>query len=190
MENRSDVLVDALGPKAASQLTGETAGASVDVVAELPAAEKAVVKQAFAESLRTMWIMYVALAAMTVLVGLLVRGQVLSEVHVETKTGLDALAEGRKQNRRSGGGGVGGSGDAGAGIGAGENDGNEDGNCGGGGGGGAANTTRNWTKNWAKFSNKRSRPNPKHDEKANRNGNGNENVIELNDCEKGRQRRL
>ena len=100
MENRSDVLVDVLGPRAASQLSGENAGASVDIVAELPAAERAVVKEAFAQSLRTMWIMYVALAAMAVLVGLLVKGQVLSEVHVETKTGLDALAEGQRQKSR------------------------------------------------------------------------------------------
>ena len=109
MENRSGALVDALGPEAARGLSGENAGASVDVVAELPAAEQAVVKQAFADSLRTMWIMYVVLACAAVVVGLFVRGQVLSEEHVETKTGLDALqADGHGgQDEQGGNGGQG-----------------------------------------------------------------------------------
>ena len=108
MENRSNRLVKALGPDAAGELSGENAGASVDLVAALPGAEQAVVKQAFTESLRTMWIMYVALASMAVLVGLLVRGQTLSEVHVETRTGLDALRkDGEGEQSGLGGSGVG-----------------------------------------------------------------------------------
>jgi hypothetical protein len=57
MIKKFPTLLAALGPQLATQLSGGSAGANVGLVASLPAAQKEVVRQAFYESLRIMWIM-------------------------------------------------------------------------------------------------------------------------------------
>jgi MFS family permease len=57
MANKYQSLVAALGLQTASLLSGGSAGANVGIVAALPPAQQMVARQAFFESLRTMWIM-------------------------------------------------------------------------------------------------------------------------------------
>ncbi|KAL3419526.1 major facilitator superfamily transporter [Phlyctema vagabunda] len=52
--------------------------------------QKIAVKAAFADSLKNMWIFYTCLAGLTFVASLFIKKQVLSKVHVETKTGLKA----------------------------------------------------------------------------------------------------
>jgi len=96
MTKKSSTLQAALGPSLANALSGGSAGASVGVVDALPPAQKAVARKAFADSLRTMWILYVVFSGVGLLVGFLIGKNVLSRQHQETKTGL----EGEKERRR------------------------------------------------------------------------------------------
>ncbi|KIM97822.1 hypothetical protein OIDMADRAFT_203009 [Oidiodendron maius Zn] len=89
MNRHSDTLIAALGPQLAAELSGGSAGASVGIVAALPPDQQAVARLAFFESLKTMWIMYVAFAALGLLVSLLVGNQKLSKDHTIMKTGLN-----------------------------------------------------------------------------------------------------
>jgi len=84
----------ALGPQTA-QAFGGSAGANVNLIQSLPENEKAIARQAFSDSLSTMWIMYVAFSAVGLLVGFLITKNVLNKKHEETKTGLEAEKEKR-----------------------------------------------------------------------------------------------
>lgn len=88
MEKKSAALSASLGPDLAATLSGGSAGASVGLVAQLPAGQRDIARLAFYQSLRTMWIMYVAFAALGVFVSLFIGSNVLSKEHEETKTGL------------------------------------------------------------------------------------------------------
>lgn len=90
MVRKADVLITALGPQLAAVLGGGSAGASVGIVQTLPESQQKVVRQAFFESLRTMWIVYAAFAALGLLVSLTIGNQKLSKEHEVTKTGLAA----------------------------------------------------------------------------------------------------
>jgi hypothetical protein len=57
MVKKTAQLVAGLGPRLANELSGGSAGANVGLVQSLPPAQQAVAKEAFFESLRTMWIM-------------------------------------------------------------------------------------------------------------------------------------
>lgn len=50
--------------------------------------QRQAVKQAFAWSIRNIWILYTALAAVGLVASAFIRKQELSKEHVETKTGL------------------------------------------------------------------------------------------------------
>jgi hypothetical protein len=89
MNKHSDTLVAALGPNLAAQLSGGSAGASIGIVKSLPANQQAVARLAFFESLKTMWIVFVAFAAVGMLVSLLIGNQKLSKDHTVVKTGLN-----------------------------------------------------------------------------------------------------
>jgi low affinity Fe/Cu permease len=99
MQKKSAMLSASLGPELARELSGGSAGASVGIVSKLPPAQRAVARQAFFESLRTMWIMYVAFAAAGLLVSLLISHQTLSKEHQVTKTGLVEEEAKRKEAR-------------------------------------------------------------------------------------------
>jgi hypothetical protein len=88
MQKRYPALVASLGASTASELSGGAAGASVGLVKQLPAAQQTIARHAFFESLRTMWIMYVAFAGLGVFISLFIGNQKLSKEHQVTKTGL------------------------------------------------------------------------------------------------------
>ena len=88
MQKKYPSLVASLGVSVANELSGGSAGSSVDLVKQLPPATRAIAREAFAESLKTMWIMYTAFAALGVFISLFVGNQKLSKEHQVTKTGL------------------------------------------------------------------------------------------------------
>ncbi|CAD0112908.1 unnamed protein product [Aureobasidium uvarum] len=90
MNTKTARLVAALGPQAASQLTGGGAGANTELIDNLPNGQKQVAQTAFAQSLHPMWIMYVCFAALGLIISLFIQKKELSKKHTETKTGLDA----------------------------------------------------------------------------------------------------
>jgi len=65
------------------------AAAHVDKIAMIPdAGQQMLIKDAFAWSLRHMWIFYACISFVAILASLFVKKRVLSTEHVETKTGL------------------------------------------------------------------------------------------------------
>ncbi|KAJ9624810.1 hypothetical protein H2203_004760 [Taxawa tesnikishii (nom. ined.)] len=90
MQQRSGTLRSALGAQAAQQLSGSGAGANVEVVDALPPAQREVARTAFADSLHTMWIMYVCFSAVGLLISFFIKKKQLSAQHEETKVGLEA----------------------------------------------------------------------------------------------------
>ena len=90
MQKQLPGLSRVLGPQTASQLSGSGAGANTQLVDDLPPAQKTAARTAFADSLHTMWIMYVVLSAVGLGASFLIRKKVLSSQHEVTKTGLEA----------------------------------------------------------------------------------------------------
>ena len=90
MQKKSAQIAAALGPQAASQVTGGGAGASTQFIDQLPSAQREVVRVAFADSLQPMWIMYTCFAAVGFIVMFGIKRKKLSREHEETKTGLEA----------------------------------------------------------------------------------------------------
>lgn len=93
MSAKTGQLAASLGPELAGRLSGSAAGANTQVIDSLPAAQKEVVRVAFADSLQPMWIMYVAFSVVGLLAGFLIKKKTLSKQHEETKTGLAAEQE-------------------------------------------------------------------------------------------------
>lgn len=89
MKSKQLQLAAVLGPQVASSFGGGSAGANVGLIQALPASQKYVARKAFADSLSTMWILYVAFAAVGLLVSLLIQRNLLDKQHEETKTGLE-----------------------------------------------------------------------------------------------------
>jgi len=108
MQKRYPHLVSALGLQTANALSGSSAGASVGIVKQLPAAQRVIARQAFFESIRAMWTMYVAFAALGLGISFFIGNKKLSKEHHVTKTGLveeekkRKEAEQLKKARRSG----------------------------------------------------------------------------------------
>jgi len=96
MNKKSARLIASLGPEIASRLSGGSAGANVDIVRGLPAVQRVVARQAFYESLQTMWILYVCFAAFGMIISIFVGNHVLNKEHQVTKTGLEAEEANRK----------------------------------------------------------------------------------------------
>jgi hypothetical protein len=88
MQKHYPSLLSSLGVETANALSGGSAGASVGIVAQLPPEQRAIARMAFSESLRIMWIMYVAFAALGVVISLFIGKHELSKEHNITKTGL------------------------------------------------------------------------------------------------------
>lgn len=97
MQKRHDSLVLSLGPELADQLSGGSAGASVSLVAHLPPQQKEVAKAAFWASLRVMWIVYVAFAALGLAFSMFIGSQVLDKKHEVARTGLAHEEEKRQE---------------------------------------------------------------------------------------------
>ncbi|KAK4172815.1 major facilitator superfamily domain-containing protein [Triangularia setosa] len=80
--------------------SGEAGGADIEIIAHLPPDQRYAVRVALADSLEPMWIMYTCITAAGLLASLLIRKKVLTDVHVETKTGLEAERENAEARRR------------------------------------------------------------------------------------------
>ncbi|GME41845.1 MFS transporter [Neofusicoccum parvum] len=79
-----------VGADLASELAGPDAAANVELIGTIEdAAQQLTVKEAFAWSMRNMWIMYACVAACGVVATLFVERSPLSKEHTETKTGLE-----------------------------------------------------------------------------------------------------
>ncbi|PBP18798.1 major facilitator superfamily transporter [Diplocarpon rosae] len=102
MQNRYPALLAALGPETASFLSGGSAGTSVGLVSQLPAAQREIARDAFYQSLRTMWIIYVAFAALGLVFCAFVGSYVLSKEHQTTKTGLAEEEKHRREIKERG----------------------------------------------------------------------------------------
>jgi hypothetical protein len=78
-----------LSPNITDALTGGHAAANVMIIKDIhDAAQKLAVKEAFAWSMRNMWIFTTCIAAVAIVASAFIRKAVLSTHHVETKTGL------------------------------------------------------------------------------------------------------
>ncbi|KAF2858781.1 putative major facilitator superfamily transporter, partial [Piedraia hortae CBS 480.64] len=93
MQSYSSKLIQVLGPKLAKQVGGGNAGANTRIINQLPREKRSIVRQYFALSLRRMWIMYAVIAFVGVIASLFIRKKVLTQEHVETKTGMEAERE-------------------------------------------------------------------------------------------------
>jgi hypothetical protein len=103
IQKRYAELVASLGATLANQLSGGSAGASVGIVKQLPAAQRDIARAAFHGSLKTMWIMYVAFAALGLVSSLFIAKNKLSKEHQVVKTGIAEEEKARKEakeNRR------------------------------------------------------------------------------------------
>ncbi|GAB1310603.1 Efflux pump dotC [Madurella fahalii] len=98
MQQQYPSLVREIGPVAANLFSGGNAASSVGLIEQLPDRERQIARGAYAQSLRIMYTMYVALSAAGLLVSLLVGSRKLSKDHEEHKTGLDHMRL-AKQNR-------------------------------------------------------------------------------------------
>ena len=101
MQKKTDPLVKALGPETGNAISGGNAGSSTRVVANLPEAQRLVAQKAYTDSLRTIWIFYVAVSAVGVATSLLISKRVLSKVHQQQKQGLEAQEAERKEETPS-----------------------------------------------------------------------------------------
>ena len=70
------------------ELSGSSAAANVKVIGMLEGAQQAVAKEAYAWSMRNLWIMYCAMAGCSVVASFFIKREVLGTEHTETKTGL------------------------------------------------------------------------------------------------------
>ncbi|GMG34343.1 unnamed protein product [Aspergillus oryzae] len=86
---QSDLLAAGLSDSMVKELTGSEAAANVMVIQSIAdTLQRSVVKDAYAWSMRNIWILYTSLGACGLLVSLFITRQHLSVEHVETKTGL------------------------------------------------------------------------------------------------------
>lgn len=88
MQKRSTSLIASLGKQTASALSGGSASTNVGLIEKLTPAQRAVARQAFADSLKVVWIMYTAFAALGLILSFFIRHQRLSTEYKMTKTGL------------------------------------------------------------------------------------------------------
>jgi len=93
MEARQTSLAAAgLSKSVLEALSGSQAAANVEITKSIQdASQRQVVLEAFAWSLRNMFILYTALAAVAMIVSVFIKHQNLSTEHKETKTGIEAL---------------------------------------------------------------------------------------------------
>jgi hypothetical protein len=101
MQKQLDTLSAALGPQTAKLLSGGSAGAHVDIAASLPEDRRDVVRTAFTHALREMWILYVVVGFIGIIISMFIKGRVLSKLHEETKTGLEAEEVKRLANKEA-----------------------------------------------------------------------------------------
>jgi hypothetical protein len=97
MQKKTPSLIASLGPDLAGRISGSSAGANVMLIEQLPPAQRAIARSAYFGSLRTMWIMYVAFAALGLCISIFIAANVLSKEHQVTKTGIAEEEKKRKE---------------------------------------------------------------------------------------------
>ena len=97
MKAHQNMLQAALPENLAMQLAGGNAGSSTGLVKSLPDAQRDLVTRAYTESLSTIWIFYVAVAAIGVLASFAIGKQTLSKKHEQYKGGLEQEEKNRKE---------------------------------------------------------------------------------------------
>lgn len=97
MQRQYPALLARLGPDVAGLLSGANAASSVGLVGQLPPREREIAQAAYFESLRAMYIMYVAFAGLGLAVSFLVGSRQLSKDHQEHKTGLRHMRPARRE---------------------------------------------------------------------------------------------
>lgn len=96
MATRTPLLRSAnLSPEDLDRFSGADAAANVAFVSTIQdAGQRLAVKQAFAWSMRNMWIFYACVGGLSVVASLFIKGEVLHQgEHVETKTGIAEMRE-------------------------------------------------------------------------------------------------
>ncbi|KHN94245.1 multidrug resistance protein fnx1 [Metarhizium album ARSEF 1941] len=93
MQAQSAKLQRELGPQLASMFSGTRAAASVRIVSTLQGHDAAVVKNAYWNSLQTMYILFTCTAFLGFLTSFAVKQKRLSKDHTEHKTGLQSLKQ-------------------------------------------------------------------------------------------------
>ncbi|KAL2814832.1 major facilitator superfamily domain-containing protein [Aspergillus granulosus] len=98
---RSHLRDAGLSPALQEEFTGAEAAANVHSVKDVPDEfQRQAIKEAFAWSIRNIWILYTALAACGLIASFFITKRQLSQEHVETKTGLrEKEPEEREQQR-------------------------------------------------------------------------------------------
>ncbi|KAK7212277.1 hypothetical protein V2G26_019455 [Clonostachys chloroleuca] len=91
MSQKKGALESQLGPDVAELLGGGSAAANVEIVQSLPVEQQVIAQKAFYESIRSIWILYVAFSGAGLLLGFLIRGNHLNTDHEVTKVGLEEL---------------------------------------------------------------------------------------------------
>lgn len=99
MQKQYPRLVEELGPDTANLFSGANAASSVGMVADLPADDRSIVRLAFYDSLRTMYIMYAVFSGVGLILSFFIGHRVLSKQHEEHKTGLDSLRAAREMDK-------------------------------------------------------------------------------------------
>ncbi|KAI4602244.1 hypothetical protein KJ359_009483 [Pestalotiopsis sp. 9143b] len=89
MRSENSALVDQLGPNLAAQFDGDNASANIESIGALPSDQQIVVRQAYFHALRTVWIMYVAIAGLSSLLSLFVSEYHLSNERKEVVLGVN-----------------------------------------------------------------------------------------------------
>lgn len=88
MMKREGILRAALGPKLASQIGGGGAGSATGMVKNLPEPGRHIATGVYVDSLRTMWIFYVAISACALVAAAFIGKKKLTTTHEVQKTGL------------------------------------------------------------------------------------------------------
>jgi len=100
MMKREGTLRAALGPKLASQIGGGGAGSATGIVKNLPEPGRHIARGVYVDSLRTMWIFYVAISACALVAAAFIGKKKLTTTHEVQKTGL-AEEEKNRQARKA-----------------------------------------------------------------------------------------
>lgn len=99
MAKRQDTLRLAISAEVAAALGGGSAGASTGIVASLPSAQKDVATRAYTDSLKMMWILFIAIAAIGLACSLAIGKQQLSKTHEVQKQGLEEQERQRRERK-------------------------------------------------------------------------------------------
>ncbi|GAQ09932.1 uncharacterized transporter C3H1.06c [Aspergillus lentulus] len=86
---KSTLLAAGMSETLAEQMSGDSAAANIEVIKTIQdATQLLAVKEAFAWSLRNMWILYTCMSALGIVAGVFILKTRLNKEHVETRTGL------------------------------------------------------------------------------------------------------